>query len=187
MSGKKDILLDCPIIAAVRNDYQLKRALQSECQIIFLLYGDLLCIRELTQKIQEKNKLAIIHIDLIDGLSSREIAVDSLEKIAHPDGIISTRASQIRRGRQLGLLTIQRAFILDSMSIDSLKTQLETGKPDFIEILPGIMPRVISEIAARTDIPLIAGGLIESKSEVLQAINAGAVSVSTSCQSVWHM
>lgn len=64
-----------------------------------------------------------------------------------PDGIISTHPSLIRRARHQGLLTIQRAFILDSLSLNNLSGQLEQGKPDFVEILPGIMPRVITEIS----------------------------------------
>lgn len=57
-----------------------------------------------------------MHIDLVDGLSAREVAVNSLIALCHPDGIISTHPSLIRRARHQGLLTIQRAFILDSLS-----------------------------------------------------------------------
>ena len=166
MATNKEIMLDCPIIAAVKEDHDLEQALASECQVIFLLYGNIL---------------------IIEGLSSREIAVDGLVKLCRPDGIISTRASQIRRARQLGLLTVQRAFILDSMSIESLGSQLEIGRPDFVEILPGIMPRVIREITDKIQVPLIAGGLIKYKNEVLEAIKAGAVAVSTTCRDVWGM
>ena len=187
MATAKDILLDCPIIAAVKNDSDLEEALRSECSIIFLLYGNLVTIEDLVQKVRRQKKLAIVHMDLIDGFSSREIAVDGLVKLCRPDGIISTRAAQIRRGRQLGLLTVQRAFILDSLSLESLGSQLEAGHPDFVEILPGIMPRIIREITAKISVPLIAGGLIQYKQEVLQAIDAGAVAVSTTCRDVWKM
>ena len=69
------------------------------------------------------------------------------------------------RARHRGLLTVQRAFILDSLSLTSLSGQLEQGKPDFVEILPGIMPRVIAEISARTQVPVIAGGLLRDKAD----------------------
>lgn len=129
MATAKDILLDCPIIAAVKNDSDLEEALRSECSIIFLLYGNLVTIEDLVQKVRRQKKLAIVHMDLIDGFSSREIAVDGLVKLCRPDGIISTRAAQIRRGMQLGLLTVQRAFILDSLSLESLGSQLEARTP----------------------------------------------------------
>ena len=56
-----------------------------------------------------------------------------------------------------------------------------------MEILPGIIPTIIREITEKTDIPLIAGGLIRSKQDVIQALQAGAIAVSTSCQEVWKM
>ena len=35
-------------------------------------------------RIHDAGKLAVVHIDLVDGLSSREIAVDSLNALCHP-------------------------------------------------------------------------------------------------------
>ena len=32
----------CPVIAAVKNEAQLARALESECEVVFLLFGDIL-------------------------------------------------------------------------------------------------------------------------------------------------
>lgn len=93
----------------------------------------------------------------------------------------------IRRARHRGLLTVQRAFILDSLSLTSLSGQLEQGKPDFVEILPGIMPRVIAEISARTQVPVIAGGLLRDKADVMAAMRAGAAAVSTSAPSLWDI
>ena len=86
-----------------------------------------------------------------------------------------------------GLLTVQRAFILDSLSLTSLSGQLEQGKPDFVEILPGIMPRVIAEISARTQVPVIAGGLLRDKADVMAAMRAGAAAVSTSAPGLWDV
>ena len=161
--------------------------LASPCSAVFLLASTLLTVDGLVHRIHDAGKLAVVHIDLVDGLSSREIAVDSLNALCHPDGIISTRPTLIRRARHRGLLTVQRAFILDSLSLTSLSGQLEQGKPDFVEILPGIMPRVIAEISARTQVPVIAGGLLRDKADVMAAMRAGAAAVSTSAPSLWDI
>ena len=126
-------------------------------------------------------------MDLVEGLGNREIAVDGLVKLCHPDGIISTRMPQIRRAQQLGVLAIQRTFMLDSISLQNLLAQIDAHRPDFIEVLPGIIPGVIREITEKTSIPLIAGGLIRSKQDVIQALQAGVIAVSTTCQDVWKM
>ena len=104
-----------------------------------------------------------------------------------PDGIISTHPNLIRHAHTLGLLTIQRAFVLDSLSLDTLFSQQSLCQPDFIEVLPGIMPPIITEISQKTQTPLIAGGLIRTKQDVLSAMNAGAAAVSTSARSVWKL
>lgn len=182
-----ETLLDEPVIAAVKTDEALTAALASPCSAVFLLASTLLTVDGLVHRIHDAGKLAVVHIDLVDGLSSREIAVDSLNALCHPDGIISTRPTLIRRARHRGLLTVQRAFILDSLSLTSLSGQLEQGKPDFVEILPGIMPRVIAEISARTQVPVIAGGLLRDKADVMAAMRVGAAAVSTSAPSLWDI
>ena len=182
-----ETLLDEPVIAAVKTDESLTAALASPCSAVFLLASPLLTVDGLVHRIHDAGKLAVVHIDLVDGLSSREIAVDSLNALCHPDGIISTRPTLIRRARHRGLLTVQRAFILDSLSLTSLSGQLEQGKPDFVEILPGIMPRVIAEISTRTQVPVIAGGLLRDKADIMAAMCAGAAAVSTSAPSLWDI
>lgn len=187
MNQIKEQLMANPVIAAVKEEEALQAALRSDCEAVFLLSSTVLNVAQRVNRIKEAGKVAMVHMDLVEGLSNREIAVDALVQLCHPHGIISTRPTQVRRARHLGLLTVQRAFILDSMSITSLHGQVSVGKPDFIEILPGIMPRVITEIAHQTTIPVIAGGLIKYKDEVLDAIKAGAVAVSTTSQAVWEM
>ena len=71
-----DILEDCPVIAAVRDEESLERSFQSECSIIFVLYGDVCSIPDITERIKARGKTAMIHLDMIGGLDSREIAVD---------------------------------------------------------------------------------------------------------------
>jgi len=187
MKSMKDLLMDAPIIAAVKDTAGLQRALESDCRVIFLLFGTLVNINSLVRQIKGRDKLCFVHIDMVEGLSNREIAVDGLVSICHPDGIISTRPPQIRRAHQLGILAIQRIFLLDSLSLQSLSSQIETTCPDYVEILPGIIPGIIREITEDMEIPLIAGGLIRSKQDVIQALQAGAVAVSSSCANVWGL
>ena len=56
-----------------------------------------------------------------------------------------------------------------------------------IEILPGVMPKVIKKICSQSRIPVIAGGLISDKEDIMAALGAGAVSISTTNQTVWFM
>lgn len=182
-----NLIQNHPIIAAVKNEEELRRALTSECRVVFLLFGSLLNIDVLVARVKEKGKSAIVHIDFVEGLSGKEISVDFLQKYCCPDGIISTRGSLIKRAKKLGMVTVHRIFILDSLSADNISTVLESSDPDYVEILPGITPRVIREVCGRTPTPVITGGLIKTKEEVINDLNAGAIAVSTSCPEVWNM
>ena len=168
-----------PVIAAVAEPERLPAALASDCGVVFLLSGDILSIGALVDAVKNAGKAAMVHLELIEGLSGKEIAVDAIHAL--------TRAAQIKRARQLGLATIQRGFLLDSRSVRSLQAQAAQGKPDYVEILPGVIPRVIAELAHGMNTPLIAGGLIKTKEEVVAALGAGAVAVSTTAESVWAL
>jgi glycerol uptake operon antiterminator len=187
MKSMIESLRDNPVIAAVNSDEGLEAALKSDCEVVFLLIGSVITIAHQVARVRSAGKRAFVHVDLIDGFSGREVVIDALKGLAAPDGVISTRPPLLRRAHQLGLTTVQRVFAIDSKSVANLKNLSETGKPDFVEIMPGLIPRVLRVAAELTGIPVIAGGLIEEKSEVIEALTAGAVAVSTTHQGVWRM
>lgn len=176
-----------PIIAAVKNDAGLEQVLRRDNRVVFLLYGDLCSLPGLVEQLHQAGKLVAVHTDLITGLAPKEVAVDYVSTMAHADGIITTRPSLIRRGRELGLFTILRFFVFDSLSLENVRPAAAAAQPDMVEILPGIMPKVISHIASSARIPLICGGLIMDKSDVVEALNAGALAVSSTSEMVWQL
>lgn len=180
-------LEDCPVIAAVKDEDGLNACLESEIGIVFVLYGDICTISEITEKLKEKGKTVIIHIDLIQGLSGKEIAVNFIHTSTKADGIISTKPTLIRQARELGMFTVMRFFAIDSMAFDNIRRQSEAVRPDVIEVLPGLMPRVIKRICQESRIPVIAGGLITEREDIMAALNAGAISISTTNRKVWFM
>lgn len=183
----RDILEDCPVIAAVRDEESLERSFQSECSIIFVLYGDVCSIPDITERIKARGKTAMIHLDMIGGLDSREIAVDYIRRFTKADGIISTKTAQIRRAKELGLYTVYRFFLLDSRSVETIRKQCQLIRPDCMELLPGIAPKVIAGITKQQHIPVIAGGLISDREDVMAALQAGAASISTTKQELWFI
>ena len=178
---------DNPIIAAITDIKYLDDALEAPSQIIFLLTGSILNLKEIVNKLKEKEKIVFVHIDLIDGLSKDTSALEFISQNVKPQGIISTKSNLIKYAKNLGLLTVQRLFIIDSLALESGITSIKNTKPDAVEIMPGIMPRIISEIKAETRISIIAGGLIREKSEVIDSLNAGASGISTTNMKVWYM
>ncbi len=176
-----------PIIAAVGNEEELSLALDSDCRVVFLLMGNVMDVGDLTRRVHESGKLCVIHLDLIEGFSSKEIAVDAIQQATHAEGIISTRGALIKRARQLGMAAVQRGFMLDSRSLNSFEQQIALSKPDFVEILPGLLPKVIASLKDRISAPIIAGGFIHEKEDVIAALQAGALAVSASSPKIWSV
>lgn len=118
MKTIRECLRDNPVIAAVNCDEGLDAALASDCEVVFLLQGTVMTIAPQVAYVKAAGKRALVHIDLIDGFSGREVVVDALHALCAPDGVISTRPPLLRRAHQLGLVTVQRVFAIDSKSCD---------------------------------------------------------------------
>ncbi len=182
-----ELLESSPVIAAVKDDEGLNKSFESECQVVFILYGNICTIERIVRQVKEHGKTAILHADLAAGLSQKEIAVDFIRQNTQADGIISTKPLLVRRAVELGLYGIQRTFIIDSMAMSTTKKQIDTFRPDMIEVMPGIMPKVLREIRAYTKTPVIAGGLISDKKDIMAAFDAGADAISTTKEELWFV
>ena len=78
-----------------------------------------------------------------------------------------------------------RVFLIDSMACENLKTQVNAAKPDVVEVLPGMMPKVIENICHILPVPVIAGGMIREKEDVMALLKAGVISVSSTDSDIW--
>lgn len=181
----KKLMAQKPIIAAVKDLDKLDIALESNCNIIFLLSGNIFNLEQIVKKVKEKGKMIFIHVDLVEGFSRDATALKYIHEKIAPDGIVSTRNTQLRAAKELGLLTVQRLFILDSLSIDTTVKTSSLIKPDAVEIMPGIMPRITKQLCSKLTVPVIAGGLISEKEDIEKALESGALGVSTTCSELW--
>ena len=78
-------------------------------------------------------------------------------------------------------------FAVDLAVPDKARSEVDSGTPDMIEILPGPIPRVIARLSSELGIPVIAGGLLEEKSDILAVLGAGALCVSTTDRRLWQL
>lgn len=175
-----------PIIAAVRDAKALPAAITSPCQVIFLLAAEIGTVASLVQAVKRKGKEALVHFDLVNGLGKDNYGLKWLAETAEPTGVITTRAALVARARSLGLVTVQRSFLVDSQSVQVTMEQILKTPPDFLEVLPGIAPDGIRLLAAPAGCPIIAGGLIRTAAQVKAALAAGAVAISTSDEGLWY-
>ena len=186
LDGRLDFFEGEPIIAAVKSEEQLNRAIASDCNIIFFLFGNICNIASLVQRVADAGKRSLVHVDLINGLAAKEIAADFIRSFTPADGIISTKPQLLRHAREVGLITVLRVFVLDSMALDNIDKLRTSCNPDLIELVPGIAPKIIRLVNSLYHTPIIAGGLIRDKEDTMNALSAGAMSISTSCEAAWR-
>ena len=178
-----ECLEENPVIAAI-GDSKWQQALESPSQVIFYQSANLLTAAERVREAHAAGKFIVIHMDLAEGIGKDREGVEFLASCG-VDGIISTRAQIIRMAKDADLLTVQRFFALDSQGLGSIQEMLKTSRPHLMEIMPGVIPKVIDRFATG-NIPVIAGGLIETKAEVTGALSCGAAAVSTGCEELWY-
>lgn len=172
-----------PVIAAVR-DHLFDKALQSPVDVIFLLGCEIMSIKQRIDATHQAGKSIFVHIDLSEGIGKDKSGIRFLAQCG-VDGIISTKSNLIRQARELGLLTVQRFFAYDSHGVEGILDVLSSTRPDIFEIMPGIMGKIINRFSG-CGIPLIAGGLIETKQELTTALKQGAFAVSTGAEALWY-
>lgn len=176
-----------PVIAAVQHEEDLEIAIKSQVTTIFLLCADIFNAKSLVDRIKNAGKSALIHIDFLQGIGKDAKAIDYIIQVIQPDGVISTKSSHIKIAKEKGMFTIQRFFLIDNKSFEMTTKSVQSIQPNMIEIMPGVMPAIIHRITRQLTIPVIVGGLISSKQDILEALKAGAVGASTGKKDLWEL
>ncbi|NLZ64109.1 MAG: glycerol-3-phosphate responsive antiterminator [Lentisphaerae bacterium] len=174
------------IIAALRTPAKILQALTSPVQTVFLLAGNICDLPGQCQQLKDAGKMVFIHLDMLNGLKGDASGLKFLQKFCGPNGVISTKAQVLKLAREQGLFTILRVFGLDSQAMRTGREHVLLAKPDFVEVLPGVASKVIAMAKQDYKVPIIAGGLIETREDVNQAFAAGANAVSTSNHVLWQ-
>ena len=144
--------------------------------------------REFKDALEDSPVIAAIKDDngLKECLKS-DIQVDFIKKYTKADGIISTKPALIKHAGEIGLTSVLRLFVIDSMAYENIQKHVKGARPDVIEVLPALMPKVVKRVCRISQIPVIAGGLVSDKEDVMSLLQAGVVSVSSTNKEIWFM
>jgi glycerol uptake operon antiterminator len=178
-------LVEHQTIAAVQKEDELDQALVSRINVVFLLTGSIFNIKQLVDRVKEAGKHVFIHVEFIEGIALDRSGITYIAQHVKPTGIISTKSNMIRFAKEMKLMAVQRIFLIDSNAVTRGIKSVESSVPDAIEMMPGIMPRVIRELTNMTELPIIAGGLVANQEEIDASLEAGALAVSTGTASLW--
>lgn len=174
------------IIAAVKNINELTLACKTEVSMVFWLSPSILTLDTMIRTAHAAGKQIFLHIDLAEGIGKDREGLLYVKKRG-ADGIISTRVNIIKAARETGLQTVQRFFMVDSHSVNTALEGIRASRTDMVEVMPGIVTKVIADLHKKLSIPIIAGGLLDSKEEVEKALESGAAAISTSRAELWKV
>lgn len=92
----------------------------------------------------------------------------------------------LKSAKERGLMTIQRVFMIDSIAYKNFHVHVNKSQIDFVEILPGVMPKILRNLTRVSNIPVIAGGLISDEEDIQLSLESGAIAVSTTDEELWN-
>lgn len=187
MANLEQLLIENPVIAAIRNEENLEKAIHSSALIVFVLYGNIINIKQICERLRNVGKIVFVHVDLIEGLKGDNIGLTFIKRYGQPYGIITTKPKNIKQAKQLGLCTIQRIFAVDSLSLQTGIKNIQEVLPDAVEVMPGVASKIIKSMENEVHVPIIAGGLIQCRKDIMESIGAGAIAVSTTKESLWDL
>ncbi|CAK9330941.1 glycerol-3-phosphate responsive antiterminator [Thermoanaerobacter kivui] len=175
------------LVAAVKEEKHLEKALKKPLSGIFLLTGNIGVVKRFVDFYRENDFMVFVHIEKIGGISFDQEGLQFIAHYVKPDGIITTKANLIKIAKKLNLITIQRCFLVDS---DAFRNALEITKevqPDFVELMPAVIPEMIEKFKTETNLPIITGGLLQNKEQMIRALASGAIAVSTGNPELWNV
>lgn len=173
-----------PCCAAITAQENIGDALASRAPVVFILRGNGLALGQVVRRIHDAGKLVAVHVDLVGGLRADRSSIGWLAN-AGVDAIISSHGQLMPAIRHEGMTAIMRLLLVRRSQLDTAAAAIRRSAPNIVEILPGvILPSVIG-LLPPFDVPILAGGFVRTQADVVAALSAGALGVTTSSQALW--
>lgn len=188
MSARKNIMDTIRrerVIAAIADLQHVVTALESDVHTVFLLHDNVRELEKAVHVLRASGKRVFIHFDMVEGVAPTPAGLEHLAGLFPFDGVITTKGGVIRKGKKLGLVTIQRIFMIDSRSIDMAVNAVEKYEPDAIEIMPGLLAKAVHNLHDFISLPMITGGMLSTPEEVQMMLATPVAAISASATVLW--
>ncbi|WP_322031313.1 glycerol-3-phosphate responsive antiterminator [Paraburkholderia sp. J76] len=175
-----------PVIATLYGVEQFDDFLKSAAEVAIVANVDLRMLHKVVAALTKAGKYVIVNIDSCDGLSQDKGGVEYLADIG-VTSLVSTRVATIQRGNRAGLITIQKVFVTDRSTWPRSVKALEQSDPNIVQLMPAPMLARISAQDRKALPPVVASGFVCNEADARDALERGALAVSTSDAGLWNM
>ncbi len=174
-----------PVIAAVRTPEDFESALESKVKIFFMVGGDVFRVRKQIGEIKARGDIIFFHMDLVEGIGKDASGIRFAKEEFGIEGVQSTKTHILKMAKHEKLITVHRLFVTDFQSLQSGLNLAKISNPDFLELTPGILPRIVKMVKSEQTLPIISSGLVSTAEDVSTLIAAGASNIVCSTRELW--
>lgn len=177
------------MVAAIKEPKYIERAIENKNNLsaVLLMTGTILTVKRYVDFIQSEGLPVILHVEKIGGLEMDGDGIDFVKKNVQPMAIVTTRNGIIKKAKSSGLFVIQRIFLIDTEVYHNLVQDADQIRSDIIEIMPCRAPDFLNKFTKVSRVPVITGGLLTLPEHAKEALNNGAVAVTTSNSKLWKI
>jgi glycerol uptake operon antiterminator len=177
-----------PVIPCINNFDDILDSKYDKIKMVLLYDSTIFDLINIAKKNAKANKLIILNIDMVKGISADEYGFKFLKDFIRIDAITSSSPKTVNYLRKLDFLVMQSLFVLDTKSLKKGIELVKAGKPDLIDVRPGILyPKASNLLKENFNIPIICSGFISNKLELQKIMESGAAGITTSSKELWTM
>jgi len=177
------------MVAAIKEPKYIEKAIKNKEHLsaVLLMTGTILTVKRYVDFIQSEGLPVILHVEKIGGLEMDGDGIHFVKKNVQPTAIVTTRNGIIKKAKSSGLFVIQRIFLIDTEVYHNLVKDVDQIRSDIIEIMPCRATDFLKKFTKVSQVPVITGGLLTLPEHAKEAINNGALAVTTSNSKLWEM
>ena len=173
-----------PAIPTLYGLDKLDAMLAVEPGIALLANIPLVMLGPTIERLRDSKVFTILNLDSIPGLSSTP---DGLEYCNHlgVQGILSTQAAAVTRAPSFGMLSVQKGFVTDRNYAQRLRQSIKQNRPHMVQLMPAPVIPMLEHSFFDSLPPFMTSGFVRTEQQIEEALELGAVAVSTTAENLW--
>lgn len=179
------------MVAAIKDPKYIERAIENKDNLsaVLLMTGTILTVKRNVDFIQSHGLPVILHVEKIGGLQMDNDGIEFVKRNVKPAAIVTTKTGIIKKAKSSGLYVIQRVFLIDTDVYTNLEKDAANNQigADMVEIMPCRAPDFLKRLTKVSPVPVITGGLLHSPEHAKEALENGAMAITTSNVEMWKV
>lgn len=175
------------MIPSIREIKDLTYALNTDLSYVLLSNTHIGNLKALVDRVHRAGKKAIVTVELIRGFNLDKNGAQFLKQIFHVDAVIVSNPLLVHYLRKLGLYTILRIVLMDSLALENSIRIVSETPCNAVELRPAIYGLKFANMLCneRRDLAFFLAGFIRSQKTIKQAQQMGFKGVTLSDRSLW--